>query len=129
MRKLRLLLLSAAAPKQACCTSYLDFRVRCTCRMYEPTQALQVPLPEVIKGLTVEDVLPAGSPAKPAPEAAQQFAGTVTALLYVAVGGLDHAHNLVGRNASSSDFIGWLPPGQPATRLKACASFTLLTPL
>lgn len=97
--------------------------------MYEPTQALQVPLPEVIQGLTVEDVLPEGSPAKPAPEAAQHFARTVAALLYVAVGGLDHAHNLVGQNASCSDFIGWLPAGQPATRLKACASLTLLTPL
>lgn len=56
----------------------------------EPT----VPLPAVIQGLSPADVLPGGGNSSGGSTAAH-MARVIAGLLYVAVGGLDAAHNLV----------------------------------
>ena len=89
---------------------------------YDPTRELgAMPLPESVRGLTSEDVMPeavcvlpdavqqglpgagrggtasnaSSATASSSPAARRDFASTVAALLFVSCGGLDHAHNLV----------------------------------
>ena len=89
---------------------------------YEPTRELSaMHLPDVVRGLTADEVLPvppstrqevvagdggSGAVAMGGSAAAaasrQHFARVVAALAYVATGGLDHAHNLVGRASQGS---------------------------
>ncbi|KAI8467199.1 MAG: hypothetical protein J3K34DRAFT_44084 [Monoraphidium minutum] len=92
--------------------------------MAAASQAMQydaaptTPLPACAAGLGPDDVLPPPPATKRDSAARQQYARVIAGVLYVAVGGLDQAHNLVTPLCWSS----WTPyggapiPGSPAER-------------
>ncbi|GFR52205.1 hypothetical protein Agub_g14745, partial [Astrephomene gubernaculifera] len=76
-------------------------------------------LPAAVQGLAPADVMPPEAERRGAdPTAAEHYARVVAALLYVACGGLDQAHNLVTPLSwgAPTPFAGPPLPGSPAAK-------------
>ncbi|KAG1658367.1 hypothetical protein FOA52_005748 [Chlamydomonas sp. UWO 241] len=88
----------AYSARMAAALEYLDahpLQLGSAPMYYEPDSQLAQQLPGEFVGLTPDSVLPPGCDAVQRTPGVDHFACTTVALLYLAAGALDHAHNLL----------------------------------